>query len=135
MAITQPTQTLSTTLLPEIASRVTLLTRTVTDNHDGTISTAFGVTIIPECIIYEVDANNKPTGIYERSDLPSVELTAAQVSSVFGLQVTPAGAGDSMALGDLLANLDDQNLVSSGITGTINTPAVTLPAVTVATAS
>jgi len=135
MAITQPTQTLSTTLLPEIASRVTLLTRTVTDNHDGTISTTFGVTIIPECIIYEVDANNKPTGIYERSDLPSVELTAAQVSSVFGLQVTPAGAGDSMALGDLLANLDDQNLVSSGITGTINTPAVTLPAVTVATAS
>jgi len=59
MAITQPTQTLSTTLLPEIASRVTLLTRTVTDNHDGTISTTFGATIIPQSTTYEVDADSK----------------------------------------------------------------------------
>lgn len=127
MAITQPTQTLSSTLLPEIASRVTLLTRTVTDNGSGTISTSFGVTIIPECIVFEVDANSKPTAIYERSDLPSIDLTAAQLQAIYGLQVTPAGATAPMSLGDVLASAIDQTLAATGIQGTINTPGVTLP--------
>jgi len=127
MSIQQPSKILSTTLLTEIASRVTLLTRTVTDNGSGTISTVFGATIIPQSITYEVDANSKPTAIYETSELPSFDLTEAQLNAIYSLQVTPAGATAPMALGDVLAAAIDQVLVASGVTGTVNTTGVTLP--------
>jgi len=72
----------------------------------------------------------KPTAIYETSELPSFDLTEAQLQAIYSLEVTPAGATAPMALGDVLANCIDQAIANTGVTGAINTPGVTLPTVT-----
>jgi len=126
MAVQQATQTLSTILLPETASRVILLTREVIDNKDGSVKVNFGATVHPTTTVYEVDGDAKPIAVYESVDLPSFDVSQEQLASLFGVQVTLVD-GTVTSLENLFANWADQIIKAKlGLDGAINTQMINL---------
>lgn len=107
MAIQQPTQVLSTTLLPELSSRVVLLTRTEIDNGNGSCSVKFGATVHPVLTTFEVDVDSKPTAIYETKNFDAFDMSDEQFDILFGLRVTLAD-GTVSTMGEVISNLTDQ---------------------------
>ena len=107
MAIQEPLQSVVVKLLPETASRVISIKRTVIDNGDKTISVFEGATIHATLTTYEVDSNNNPTAIYDSVDFPSFDLADAQMVAIFGIQVTLAD-GTVSSIGEVISNATDQ---------------------------
>ena len=130
MAIQQPTQALTTTLLPEYSSRSIVITRAVTDNGNGIVTTTFAAIIYPSKITYEVDSNNNPIAVYDRDEtLQPIGLSPDQLMQLFGIKVTLAD-GTASYLGEVISNFTDQMINNSlGNVGTINTQNIDIAAV------
>ena len=107
MAIQKPDQIMTYTLREEIASRVMLLTRTVVDNHDGTISTIYGAVIHPLSITYEVDNGGNKTGIYEDKIMSEFQVPTERLMQLFSTRVTLVD-GTVSYIGEVLSNFADQ---------------------------